>query len=751
MFNNSSSGVSGGGLFSPGLFFIDSSTAANATITNNAGGTLGFGPYTFITGSLSFDLTKGTGSAGNATIINNAGGSTTFYNQSTGGTANITNNAGGTLFFVNLGGSPIDPDASTARVINNAGGQVDISQVNSGVSIGSLSGSGNVFLGSKALTLGNLNGNDTIGGVISDGGMGGGSGGQLIKVGTGDLTLTNTETYTGATTVNGGTLTVNGSIATSSGVTVNSGGTLAGTGTVSATTVNSGGTLAPGPNGNVGTLTVNGSLTFNAGSIFLVDVTPSTSSKVLVNGTASLTGTVDAVFLPGSYLTNSYTILTATGGRSGTFSNLVTSGLPAFLTANLAYDPNDVMLVTLHSNLVTTPGLTVNQTAVAASLDNSFNTGHGTLSGLSFVTPAQLPAALNALSGEGTSATQETAFGAGDLFLTTMMEQGQFWRSGTGATGATYAPLGYAPDASQAPVFKAMPVKAPFAPPEPLYRAWFAGFDGSWHLDGEAEPGSATQSHNTAGAAAGLDYQVNYNLLVGLAAGGSTSTFSVPDRATSGTLDGAHIGTYGVARWDAWYAAGALAFNAFDNRLTRTVAGVGPTEIETGAFNSDMLSGRFEVGYKQAFNGFAVTPFAAVEFAELWQAGYTESSTTLAGTPGVNGLTYSAQTVSSLPTFLGAQFDTRVVLANGTVWSPYARVSWVHEFDPTRDINASFITLPVTNFTVFGPSGARDAARIDLGSKLAIGRNIALFASFDGEFSDRSQMYAGRGGLEVTW
>jgi outer membrane autotransporter protein len=83
--------------------------------------------------------------------------------------------------------------------------------------------------------------------------------------------------------------------------------------------------------------------------------------------------------------------------------------------------------------------------------------------------------------------------------------------------------------------------------------------------------------------------------------------------------------------------------------------------------------------------------------------------------------------------------------------SPYARVSWVHEFEPTRNITASFITLPATGFTVDGPRAARDAARVDVGSILAIARNAALFASFDGEFSDRGQMYAGMGGFKLSW
>ena len=182
-------------------------TAANATITNHDGGELQFGTFTLTFPFFAnLDFTKGTGSAGNATIINDNGGTTTFLNQSDAGTATITNNSGGSLLFVNKGGLPADPDASGARVINRAGGKVDISGVSTGVSIGSVEGAGNVFLGSKKLTLGNTNLNAEISGVIADGGASGGVGGSLTKVGSGTLILSGDNTYTGGTTISAGTL-----------------------------------------------------------------------------------------------------------------------------------------------------------------------------------------------------------------------------------------------------------------------------------------------------------------------------------------------------------------------------------------------------------------------------------------------------------------------------------------------------------------------------------------------------------------
>ena len=221
-----------------------------------------------------------------------------------------------------------------------------------GLSIGSLAGSsGSVLFSSQgggastqSLTIGNLNTSTTYGGSISDVD----AAGSITKVGTGTLTLTGTNTYTGATRINAGTLQVDGSIASSSSVTVNSGGTLSGIGTVdpAATTIMSGGTLAPGNAANpTGTLTITGNLVFQSGALYLIQVTPAQAASTNVSGTATLTGaTVQAHFAPGSYVAKQYTILTAAGGISGTFSGISNINLPANAADSLSYSANAVFL-----------------------------------------------------------------------------------------------------------------------------------------------------------------------------------------------------------------------------------------------------------------------------------------------------------------------------------------------------------------------------------------------------------------------
>ena len=149
----------------------------------------------------------------------------------------------------------------------------------------------------------------------------------LIKTGTGTLTLSNTNTYSGATTVNSGKLVVNGQLFETT-VTVNGGGTLGGDGKVPATTVQSGGVLSPGD--SPGTLTA-GSLSLATGSTFNEELGGTTAGAqydqtvIPASGTVALDSpTLNISFLGGFLPTvgQQFTIINNQGGSSvmGTFS-----------------------------------------------------------------------------------------------------------------------------------------------------------------------------------------------------------------------------------------------------------------------------------------------------------------------------------------------------------------------------------------------------------------------------------------------
>jgi fibronectin-binding autotransporter adhesin len=188
-----------GDLFSGSLVqFVENSTAGNANLSVEGEGQINF---------------AGASSAGSATIVNDDRGLTSFTQTSSAGSATITNNAGGVTSF---SGSS---SAAGATLVNNAGGVVNLAS-GMALSIGSLSGSGSVYLSNSALTLGALNRDDVISGVIQDGTSAAinayrqylgqqptnRTGGSLVKAGTGTLVLTGDNTYTGGTTISAGTL-----------------------------------------------------------------------------------------------------------------------------------------------------------------------------------------------------------------------------------------------------------------------------------------------------------------------------------------------------------------------------------------------------------------------------------------------------------------------------------------------------------------------------------------------------------------
>lgn len=162
-------------------------------------------------------------------------------------------------------------------------------QIGDGGTTGSITGN---VTNNAALAF-NRSDNLTFGGIIS-------GTGTLTKQGAGALTLSGTNTYSGATSVESGSLLVNGSLGNTA-VSVDSGALLGGSGTIAgAVTVADGGILAPG--NSAATLTV-GSLTLNNSSVLNYELgdpgNPATSDRTQVNGDLTLDGILNITALTG--------------------------------------------------------------------------------------------------------------------------------------------------------------------------------------------------------------------------------------------------------------------------------------------------------------------------------------------------------------------------------------------------------------------------------------------------------------------
>ena len=229
--------------------------------------------------------------------------------------------------------------------------------------VASIAGAGSITLGSNTLTSGGSDASTTFSGVIS------GTNGNIIKAGTGTLTLSASNTYTGTTQVSAGTLTVSGSgrLSDSTAVTVDSGAvynvavsdtvaSIAGAGsiTLGSNTLTSGGSDASttfsgvisGTNGNIikagtGTLTLSGANTYtgtttiNAGDLTVSGSLHDSTAVTIASGAdynVNASDTVASIEGAGNIVIASSQTLTAGDGNDKTLSGVI-SGAGNYIKA----------------------------------------------------------------------------------------------------------------------------------------------------------------------------------------------------------------------------------------------------------------------------------------------------------------------------------------------------------------------------------------------------------------------------------
>ena len=593
----------------------------------------------------------------------------------------------------------------------------------------------------------------TFGGVIS-------GTGAFQQNGTGTTDLTAINSFTGATTVNGGALQVDGSIASSSLTTVNTGATLTGVGTVGNTLIANGGTFMPGSGTPGSSMTVAGNLAFQSGAAYLVQLNPATASLANVTGTATLGGaTVNAIYANGSYVAKTYTILTATGGVNGTFGSLVNTNLPANFGTSLSYDANDAFLnLTLSFLPPPNSGLNQNQQNVANAIVGFFNANGSIPLAFGGLTPAGLTQA----SGEVATGSQQTTFDAMTLFMGLLTDpfiagRGDPVTSSTGAPqfaeendgASAYAAKdkprsGAERDAHAAIYRKALPPTVDaFAQ---RWSVWAAGYGGSQTTDGNAALGSNTVTSRIAGGVVGADYRFSPFTIAGFALAGGGTNFSIANGLGSGRSDLFQAGAFVRHSVGPAYLSAALAYGWQDITTDRTVTIAGVDRLHA-QFNANAFSGRVEGGYRYVTPWMGVTPYAAAQFTTFDLPAYAEQVLSGANTFALGN---AAKDVTASRSELGIRTDKSWAMQD-SIFTLRGRFAWAHDFNTDRNIAATFQTLPGASFVVNGAAQAHDAALTTASAEMKWLNGWSAAATFEGEFSNVTRSYAGKGVVRYSW
>jgi len=542
--------------------------------------------------------------------------------------------------------------------------------------------------------------------------------GGLTKQGIGTLVLTGANTYSGPTLVNQGRLAINGSV--SSDVTVNGSGILGGSGRVGSLTANSGGTVAPG--NSIGTLQVAGDVTFQPGSIYAVELSPTSSDRIVAGGKATLNGATVTLSLENSptllstqqarsLLGNQYDILDAAGGINGSFGAVLPNYV--FLGGSLAYAATGVQLmVERNGNSFASVGQTPNQRSVAAAAEQ-LGAGNPVYESLLLApTAATARQAFQQLSGEIHPAL-------GSLLI----NDSRYLRDAVGdrlRQGGLYD----APTEQNA-----------------QNNAWFKVL-GAW---GKVDGGHDNASYNSSinGLLAGVDGLIRDDTRLGLFTGYSDSSLNMGDGThSSASVDSFHLGAYLGHELDAvrLSVGGSYSWHRLDVKRDLQYGEVSDRQkVKRNARTAQLFT---EAAWKLDLQPMALEPFANLAYVHLDSDGFTEKG-------GATSLQGGDDTRDAVLSTLGVRASKGFKLANDRQLDLSATLGWQHNLSATRSEEHLAFAAGGGSFNVQSVSLDRNAAVVGARAGLSLGRDTRLNLDYNGLLGARDKSHGV--GLTLDW
>ncbi|MBD0416583.1 autotransporter outer membrane beta-barrel domain-containing protein [Oryzicola mucosus] len=813
-FNGASSAGQAAIANSGAVRFNDDSTADEAAIVNNKSGSVTFddkssagSAFVSNSGALAF---KGNSSAADADIVNNATGTIAVSENASLGNATVNNGgqlelsgnatAGSSSILTGPNGTTIFSERSsggTAALETDAGGVVDFSGVTAGlITVGSIQGPGDYRLGGVSLQVGGNNLSTTVDGVISDGGLAGGSGGSLVKVGTGTLTLGGENSYTGVTLIRNGVLQAGAenSFSEASAVEMSAQArldlagfdqtiaSLAGAGAVDLTTAtltlggNDTDTAFSGAIEGLGGLVKTGAGSFELSGISTYSgATAVKGGRLIVSGSISEsavsvdadailagTGTVGATTVGGTLERKNDGTLTVDGD--------LTFAQGSTYHVTLTPDESDPLLVVNGTaaldgaSLLVSPtgGFTLDGTRftvlTAAAITGEFDEFDADRPFVDLAlfygpTSVDLTVIRNSTSFDDVARTanQKAAadglesVGDGDLYTTVaLIGDEAAARAAFDTLSGEIHPslanrLAMESSVSRTIVLDQAALSLAESRAAKGSRVWIAPH-GSLS-ETESDGNAAGYDWQSAGFLAGGDVEVVPGWVIGAAGGYGTAKLTLDARSSQANVDTLTVAAYSAASVSGFRLKVGGAYSWHDIDTDRTVVIDTFADRPHASYRARTGQAFADVSYPISWGAARVEPFGNIAYVSVTTDGFAE-------TGGEAALTTAKSTVDGIVTTLGVRGGTQVELGSGAVADFGISAGWRHAALDRFGGEARF-----AGGDLFFVGGVPvDPNSLVLGASAKISKGPAVFAlSYNAEIGELSQLHTVRGQVQLRF